>query len=80
MNSPWNIATEFDIDIEFSKPGIAGMLTEHETDYHTGMNIEELAGLIYDYISGYPFLVSRLCKLMDKKISHLEPFGSRESA
>ena len=68
-NSPWNIATDFEIDMSFSKDGIAGMLREYERDYHTGMNVDEMAGLIYDYTSGYPFLVSRLCQLMDKGVS-----------
>lgn len=69
VNSPWNIATDFDVDMSLSKSGIVEMLKEYEKDYHTGMNLEEMAGLLYDYTSGYPFLTSRLCKLMDEEIS-----------
>lgn len=69
VNSPWNIATEFKVEMSFSIQDIAGMLEEYENDYHTGMQIEEMAQLLYDYTSGYPFLVSRLCKLMDEDIS-----------
>ena len=79
-NSPWNIATDFDINMSFSKKGIAGMLGEYEADYHTRMDIDEMSGLLYAYTSGYPFLVSRLCKLMDEKISKLEQFGTKASA
>ena len=43
VNSPWNIAIPFKIDMSFSKDGIAGMLREYETDYHTGMNIDEMS-------------------------------------
>ena len=68
INSPWNIAADFKIDMSFSEDGIAGMLREYECDYHTGMDVEEMAGLLYDYTSGYPFLVSRLCMLMDEVI------------
>ena len=68
VNSPWNIAADFKIDMSFSRREIAGMLEEYESDYGTGMDVEALAGLIYDYTSGYPFLVSRLCKLMDEEI------------
>lgn len=68
QNSPWNIAAEFDINMSFSKSGIAGMLNEYETDWHTGMDADEIAGLIYDDTSGYPFLVSRLCMLLDEKV------------
>ena len=59
-NSPWNIASNFDIDID-------GMLTAYEQDHHTGMDIQKLSQLIYDYTSGYPVLVSSICKYMDEK-------------
>jgi hypothetical protein len=69
VNSPWNIAADFNVEMSFSVDGIAGMLKEYEADHHTGMNIGEIAQLIYEYTSGYPYLVSRICKLMDEKIS-----------
>ena len=65
-NSPWNIASNFDIDMSFSVSDIAGMLTEYENDHHTGMDIAKLSQLIYDYTSGYPVLVSSICKYMDE--------------
>ena len=74
MNSPWNIAADFDVNMELSQDGIKGMLDEYEADRQTGMNTEEMAGFLYAYTSGYPYLVSRLCKLMDEKI------GSRDIA
>ncbi|XCP83825.1 AAA-like domain-containing protein [Roseburia hominis] len=46
-NSPWNIAADFDVVMSFSKEEIAGMLCAYEKDCHTGMNLEEIAGLIY---------------------------------
>lgn len=78
-NSPWNIATDFDIKMSFTKNKIAGMLKDYEADYHTGMDIDEMSDLLYHYTSGYPFLVSRLCKLMDEKISKLEHYGTKAS-
>ncbi len=69
QNSPWNIAADFDVDMSFSAEDISGMLSQYEEDYHTGMNIEKISELIYEYTSGYPFLVSRLCKLMDEKLA-----------
>jgi hypothetical protein len=65
-NSPWNIASPFDVDMSFSVDDISGMLTEYENDHHTGMDIGEISQLIYDYTSGYPVLVSTLCKYMDE--------------
>ena len=79
-NSPWNIAADFKVDMSFSKDGIAGMLREYEGDYHTGMKVDEMAELLFDYTSGYPFLVSRLCQLMDEDISVKEGFGSKKEA
>ena len=75
-NSPWNIAAEFTVDMSFSKEEIAGMLEEYEADYHTGMNINDMAQWLYNYTSGYPFLVSRLCQLMDERISQEEAYPS----
>ena len=53
-NSPWNIAADFKIDMTLSKEGILGMLREYEDDYHTGMNLQEMAELLYDYTSCAP--------------------------
>ena len=80
VNSPWNIATDFKIDMSFSAGEIAGMLQEYESDYHTGMDIDAIAKLIYDYTSGYPFLVSRLCKLMDEEVCGKEGFDTKSEA
>lgn len=66
-NSPWNIASSFDVDMSFSVSDIAGMLEDYENDHHTGMDIENISQLIYDYTSGYPVLVSTICKWMDEK-------------
>ncbi len=77
INSPWNIAADFKIDMSFSTEEIAGMLREYEADYHTSMNISEMAQLLYDYTSGYPFLVSRLCKLIDEEVYGKEGFDTK---
>lgn len=68
-NSPWNIAAKFDVDMSFSPKDIVGMLREYEADHQTGMNIPELSALIYEYTSGYPVLVSHICKIIDEELS-----------
>lgn len=78
--APYDIATDFNIDMSFSQDEIAGMLAEYEADHHTAMDVRLLSQLLYDYTSGYPFLVSRLCKLMDEEISRMDSFGSKSSA
>ena len=77
--APFDIAADFDVVMSFSKEEIAGMLREYEDDYHTGMDIDEVAGLLYDYTAGYPYLVSRLCKLMDEKIFRSPGFPDKAS-
>ena len=79
-NSPWNIAADFLVDMSFSSKEIASMLLKYEDDYHTGMDIDRIAELIYDYTSGYPFLVSRICKLMDEKVYRDENEFERNKA
>ena len=78
--TPYDIATEFKIDMSFTKDEIAEMLQEYEADYQTSMNVHEIAGLIYDYTSGYPFLVSRLCKLMDEAVYGMDGFDTKGKA
>ena len=65
-NSPWNIAVDFEVDMSFSPKEIATMLQEYESDHHTGMDITSMSEEIYKYTNGYPYLVSWLCKWMDK--------------
>lgn len=77
-NSPWNIAADFNIDMSFSAEEISQMLYEYEEDHHTGMDVNEIASLIYDHTSGYPFLVSRLCQIMDENLSEKEDFKSKK--
>ncbi len=67
-NSPWNIAVDFNINMDLTADGIIGMLTDYEKDNNTGMDIALIAQLIYDYTSGYPVLVSNICKYLDEEI------------
>lgn len=68
LNSPWNIAANFGIELGFDTAQIAGMLTDYESDHHTGMDVASIAGEIYEYTSGYPVLVSYICKLIDEEL------------
>jgi hypothetical protein len=43
------------------------MLTEYEADYHTGMVLGAVSERLYYHTSGYPFLVSALCKMIHEK-------------
>lgn len=79
VNSPWNIATDFDIAMELGEDGIENMLKEYDGERHIYMNTGEIAGLLYRYTSGYPYLVSKLCKLMDEKVCREGGSWSKDS-
>ncbi len=67
-NSPWNIAADFKVDMTFHPEEIAQMLGDYENDMHTGMDIKAVSEEIYKYTFGYPFLVSKLCKVIDEEL------------
>ncbi len=67
-NSPWNIAADFTIDMSLSESGIQHMLDEYEKDHQTGMDTAAIAHKIREYTNGYPFLVSRICQLLDEQV------------
>ncbi len=67
-NSPWNIAADFNIDMTFHPEEIAQMLSDYEKDEHTGMDIPAVSEEIYKYTTGYPFLVSKICKVIDEQL------------
>lgn len=76
-NSPWNIAAKFKVNMRFSPSQIASMLTDYETEHQTGMDIREIAKQIDQYTSGYPVLVSAICKYIDEDLSDGENSDSR---
>ncbi|MBR6179188.1 MAG: AAA-like domain-containing protein [Bacteroidales bacterium] len=69
FNSPWNVAAEYELDMTFNPQEISTMLADYENDHHIGFNIKEISEEIYKYTSGYPVLVSRICKLIDESLN-----------
>lgn len=69
INSPWNIAADFNIDMSLGEDGIRGMLDDYERDHHTGMDTAAIAREIRSFTEGYPFLVSRICQLIDTQMA-----------
>ena len=70
-NSPWNIAADFNVDMTFHPDEIAQMLNDYENDMHTGMDIKAISEEIYKYTSGYPLLVSAICRIIDERLEAL---------
>jgi len=66
-NSPWNIAADFDIDMSFNPAEISTMLNEYVKETGRKMDIKAISARIHFWSSGYPFLVSKLCKIIEEK-------------
>ena len=79
-NSPWNVAVDFDVDMSFSKADIATMLQDYEDDHQYGIDIDWFSGQIYEYTSGYPYLVSRICQMIDMKVWRDAEFKTKKAA
>lgn len=67
-NSPWNIAVNFNIDMSFNEEEIGTMLKSFSDENNLCLDIYKLSREIYDFTSGYPFLVSRICQIVDEDI------------
>jgi hypothetical protein len=67
-NSPWNIAADFKVDMNLQTTEIKPMLDEYVADKGVKMDTQLIAERLFYYTSGYPFLVSKLCKMLDEEI------------
>ncbi len=67
-NSPWNIAVKFDLDMSFNEYEIGTMLEQYKNENNLELDIKTLSKEIYKFTSGYPFLVSRVCQVIDEDI------------
>jgi hypothetical protein len=67
LNSPWNIATEYKVDMSFKPKQIETILNQYIGQTGRSMDVEGVAQKIYFWTNGYPFLVSKLCKMIDEE-------------
>ena len=65
-NSPWNIAANFKVDMNLNPHEILPMLDEYSKDKNVKMDAQKIADALFYYTSGYPFLVSYVCKMLDE--------------
>jgi hypothetical protein len=68
-NSPWNIAVDFNVNMSFSPEEISTMLKEYCDDNNFTMDVKAISEELYFFTYGYPYLVSRLCQIIDEKIN-----------
>ncbi len=68
FNSPWNIAADFRVDLSLSTHDIASMLEQYRDETLIKLDIPYFSEKLFYFTSGYPFLVSLLCKIIDREI------------
>ena len=79
-NSPWNVAADFMIDMSFSVQDITTMLDDYKADTCVEMDSSFMSQLLYDYTAGYPYLVSKICQILDERIAKTDEFPSENAA
>jgi hypothetical protein len=67
-NSPWNIAADYKVDMNLQVHEIVPMLEEYKADKGVKIDSQAIAEQLFYYTAGYPFLVSKLCKILDEDL------------
>ena len=67
-NSPWNIAADYTVDMTFNTDEIESMLIQYQNETKTKMDTKIIAKELRFFTSGYPYFVSKLCKIIDEEI------------
>jgi AAA-like domain len=67
-NSPWNIASDFTVDMNLYPDEIKPMLADYGQEQGVTMDTQRIADRLFYLTSGYPFLVSLMCKTIAEEI------------
>ena len=67
-NSPWNIASPYKVNMNLSAKAIKPMLEDYMQAQNINMNPQLIAERLFYLTSGYPYLVSHLCKIIAEEI------------
>jgi hypothetical protein len=67
-NSPWNIATDYKVDMNLFPHEVKPMLDDYAQEQGVSMDSQAIAEQLFFYTSGYPFLTSYLCKIIAEDI------------
>ncbi|MDR1642745.1 MAG: AAA family ATPase [Clostridiales bacterium] len=78
--SPWNIAVSFGKSMDLPNSGIFEMLEEYKADHGLKFDAARMSDLLFEYTSGYPFLVSKLCYIIHSKLLETERFADLDAA
>lgn len=79
LNSPWNIAADFTLNMAFNPDEIKTMLLDYISENSVQMDLDAIAERIFYYTSGHPFLVSKLCKNIDEEAPDFNELHDRSN-
>ena len=68
FNSPWNIAADYKVNMNLQPFEIKPMLEDYCQETGVTMDTQQMADVLFYHTSGYPFLVSKLCKTIAEDI------------
>lgn len=68
FNSPWNIAVPYKINMNLSPSAIKPMLEDYMQEQNVAMDAQLIAERLFYLTSGYPYLVSHLCRIIAEEI------------
>jgi hypothetical protein len=69
FNSPWNISAKFKVDMSFNVREIESMLIDYCKDNKIKFDTALIAAEIHRFTSGYPFLVSNICLVIEEELN-----------
>ena len=67
-NSPWNIATPYNVNMNLLPHAIKPMLEDYAQEQNVKMDAQLIADRLFYLTSGYPYLVSHLCRIIAEEI------------
>ncbi len=68
-NSPWNVAETFKVDLDFDQDEIESLLLDYLSEHpEAEMDLKTIVQKLYKYTSGYPYLVSKICKIIAEEL------------
>ena len=75
-NSPWNIATNFTVDMSLNLVEIRSLLEDYLSEHsEIEMDVDFIAEKIHYFTGGYPFLVSYLCKHVEENFEGIHKWN-----
>lgn len=72
------IVAGYAVGANLTKLGIQDRLEQYEAKLHAGMDVQAMAKLIWEFTEGHPFLVQRICELLEREVT--ERMGSASRA